>query len=325
MRNPFRLQVLPHRYAGTILNHGSQEGQPPGKAGCSALERQTRHCGLPSRTRRQSMRPRPIRASKCTCLLLSSSFVGWVLAPTRRSRLFCVRASTHPTNRPSTPVFRQSLNPTLCVAKKSYKKRRARDSNPQPVSRHLISNQAASHSRTLRPVHVNLLLRARFGKKGLDDLPPKKGVRCRGVDVDQSSGQADDRRGYRLASHPRHRNICGNAAFVGMQPSWGFQPPSIFTSYCPYCCKPYGTHHRKNPARWTSSTRKTDPSPPQKRACGNVGSELGLDAQYADFCGCYRCVGCNKMLRRRGVFVPIRPLVSKDTTCQLWGGQGILK
>ena len=31
-----------------------------------------------------------------------------------------------------------------------YIKRRTRDSNPQPVARHLISNQAASHSRILR-------------------------------------------------------------------------------------------------------------------------------------------------------------------------------
>gem|GEM_PF-6060573 len=29
-------------------------------------------------------------------------------------------------------------------------KRRARESNPQPVSRHLISNEAASHSLTLQ-------------------------------------------------------------------------------------------------------------------------------------------------------------------------------
>jgi hypothetical protein len=36
-----------------------------------------------------------------------------------------------------------------------YKKRRARDSNPQPVSRHLISSQAAHHSHTLRGTWLN--------------------------------------------------------------------------------------------------------------------------------------------------------------------------
>ncbi len=42
---------------------------------------------------------------------------------------------------------------------KSKKERRARDSNPQPVARHFISNEAASHSLTLRtqdPPHCRL-------------------------------------------------------------------------------------------------------------------------------------------------------------------------
>src|SRR5687768_12092102 len=39
-------------------------------------------------------------------------------------------------------------------------KRRARDSNPQPVSRHHISSVAASHSLTLRMAAVSLGLRA---------------------------------------------------------------------------------------------------------------------------------------------------------------------
>ena len=46
--------------------------------------------------------------------------------------------------------------------------RRARDSNPQPVSRHLISSQAANHSLTLRgsstPLNTNLRLAARLAE-----------------------------------------------------------------------------------------------------------------------------------------------------------------
>ena len=38
----------------------------------------------------------------------------------------------------------------LCHGVRDPAKRRARDSNPQPVARHLISSQAANHSRTLR-------------------------------------------------------------------------------------------------------------------------------------------------------------------------------
>ena len=38
----------------------------------------------------------------------------------------------------------------LCDSVRDNAKRRARDSNPQPVTRHLISSQAANHSRTLR-------------------------------------------------------------------------------------------------------------------------------------------------------------------------------
>src|SRR6478672_5315270 len=36
----------------------------------------------------------------------------------------------------------------------TYNQRRARDSNPQPVSRHLISSQAASHSLTLQEAPI---------------------------------------------------------------------------------------------------------------------------------------------------------------------------
>jgi CBS domain-containing protein len=43
-------------------------------------------------------------------------------------------------------------------------KRRAWGSNPQPVSRHLISSQAASHSLTLRAIHLNLLFAPAVGK-----------------------------------------------------------------------------------------------------------------------------------------------------------------
>ena len=38
----------------------------------------------------------------------------------------------------------------LCDTVLDDAKRRARESNPQPVTRHLISSQAANHSRTLR-------------------------------------------------------------------------------------------------------------------------------------------------------------------------------
>ena len=38
----------------------------------------------------------------------------------------------------------------LCESVRDNTKRRARESNPQPVTRHLISSQAANHSRTLR-------------------------------------------------------------------------------------------------------------------------------------------------------------------------------
>ena len=38
----------------------------------------------------------------------------------------------------------------LCEDVRDDTKRRARDSNPQPVARHLISSQAANRSRTLR-------------------------------------------------------------------------------------------------------------------------------------------------------------------------------
>ena len=52
-----------------------------------------------------------------------------------------------------------------------FSERRARDSNPQPVSRHLISSQAASHSLTLRIGSTpNLLLERSSGKNGCGRL-----------------------------------------------------------------------------------------------------------------------------------------------------------
>jgi len=47
----------------------------------------------------------------------------------------------------------------LCESVRDSAKRRARDSNPQPVARHLISSQAANRSRTLRKCLRNLILR----------------------------------------------------------------------------------------------------------------------------------------------------------------------
>ena len=53
-----------------------------------------------------------------------------------------------PTRKGTSP---NSLRVTgLCESVQDSAKRRARDSNPQPVSRHLISSQAANHSLTLR-------------------------------------------------------------------------------------------------------------------------------------------------------------------------------
>jgi hypothetical protein len=49
-----------------------------------------------------------------------------------------------------------------------FSERRAWDSNPQPVARHLISSQAANHSRTLRNGLRNIILRyVRLAVKGL--------------------------------------------------------------------------------------------------------------------------------------------------------------
>ena len=52
------------------------------------------------------------------------------------------------------------------------RKRRARDSNPQPVSRHLISSQAASHSLTLRAAWANPSSSLR-GTAGVSARTPK--------------------------------------------------------------------------------------------------------------------------------------------------------
>ncbi len=47
-------------------------------------------------------------------------------------------------------------------------KRRARDSNPQPLSGHLISSQTASHSLTLREtIYPNIALQKRSGKPAI--------------------------------------------------------------------------------------------------------------------------------------------------------------
>jgi hypothetical protein len=104
-----------------------------------------------------------------TACAISFKSIGWptlmiaFLGPHRR-RVLKISCS----NRPSASMKRSTVidprsatnhAPTMkeaCDGKtwqasigKYLEKRRARDSNPQPVSRHLISSQAANHSLTL--------------------------------------------------------------------------------------------------------------------------------------------------------------------------------
>jgi integrase len=53
----------------------------------------------------------------------------------------------------------------LCEDVRDHAKRRARDSNPQPVTRHLISSQAANHSRTLLEAFRNITYPLRQDKE----------------------------------------------------------------------------------------------------------------------------------------------------------------
>ena len=62
------------------------------------------------------------------------------------------RRLARPRKKQHKPLYSKGLCETLRRLSRSCEnqKRRARDSNPQPVARHLISSQAANHSRTLR-------------------------------------------------------------------------------------------------------------------------------------------------------------------------------
>ena len=62
-------------------------------------------------------------------------------------------------------------------------KRRARDSNPQPASRHLISNQTPHHSDTLR---VPLSRDSVLNQGASADIFDGTGLRCMGVGCDSS-------------------------------------------------------------------------------------------------------------------------------------------
>lgn len=66
--------------------------------------------------------------------------------PTRWQVTVEVTSSPQTSRMPKRAPPTKRRNPLLS---KHFLKRRARDSNPQPVARHLISSQAANHSLTL--------------------------------------------------------------------------------------------------------------------------------------------------------------------------------
>ena len=79
---------------------------------------------------------------------------GW---PARRQTATATTALQH-----NAPPARMAGSPTGCNGHDGVAavKRRARDSNPQPISRHLISSQTASRSLTLRCLFTG----SRFGR-----------------------------------------------------------------------------------------------------------------------------------------------------------------
>jgi hypothetical protein len=97
----------------------------------------------------------------------------------------------------------EKSSPSQLIAAMGFKKRRARDSNPQPVARHLISSQAANRSRTLRPLLINIMAQPDSGK-----LACARPWEFQGYIEQVVSSEEADRRNRLLASFPP-----GSAAF----------------------------------------------------------------------------------------------------------------